>query len=122
METKEGSEIYAVYKSFKLGDAASQYQITINNYSGTAGTYIFNCKAFVVDEFNANISNVFCLSYNKVLLIKTFCSRLMCKHMKPPPHYEKTPDTFALSRKLTYSYHLGYCLSHTFLTGLHRKI
>ncbi|VDI12928.1 Hypothetical predicted protein [Mytilus galloprovincialis] len=37
METKYGKDIYAVYKSFKLGDAASQYQLTVNDYSGTAG-------------------------------------------------------------------------------------
>ncbi|XP_071172677.1 fibrinogen-like protein A [Mytilus edulis] len=42
METKGGSEIYAVYKSFKLGDSASQYQITIDNYSGTAENYLEN--------------------------------------------------------------------------------
>ncbi|XP_071172143.1 angiopoietin-4-like [Mytilus edulis] len=36
METKGGQDIYAVYKSFKLGDAASQYQLTVSGYSGTA--------------------------------------------------------------------------------------
>ncbi|XP_063443438.1 ficolin-3-like [Mytilus trossulus] len=37
METKDGEDIYALYKSFILGDAASQYQLTVNDYSGTAG-------------------------------------------------------------------------------------
>ncbi|CAG2240824.1 unnamed protein product [Mytilus edulis] len=33
METKDGKDSYAVYKSFKLRDAASQYQLTVNDYS-----------------------------------------------------------------------------------------
>ncbi|CAG2240827.1 Angiopoietin-4 [Mytilus edulis] len=37
METRDGEDIYALYKSFILGDAASQYQLTVNDYSGTAG-------------------------------------------------------------------------------------
>ncbi|XP_063443435.1 angiopoietin-4-like [Mytilus trossulus] len=37
MKTPNGQDIYAVYKVFKLGDAASKYQLTVNGYSGTAG-------------------------------------------------------------------------------------
>ncbi|CAC5416144.1 ANGPT4 [Mytilus coruscus] len=40
VETTGGVEMYSVYKSFKLGDAATQYQITVNGYNGNTGTYI----------------------------------------------------------------------------------
>lgn len=37
LETIKGQKTYAIYKTFTLGDAASQYQLTVHNYSGTAG-------------------------------------------------------------------------------------
>lgn len=37
LRDKDGSNVYAKYSNFKVGDAASKYKLTVSGYSGTAG-------------------------------------------------------------------------------------
>jgi hypothetical protein len=36
----DGNEAYAMYSTFKVGDENSKYELTVSEYSGTAGMYV----------------------------------------------------------------------------------
>ncbi|XP_071144329.1 fibrinogen-like protein A [Mytilus edulis] len=66
MVDKNNKKIYAVYKIFVVGDAASKYKLTVGDYSGNAGDYFssHNGKKFTTVDQDNDTFKTNCADYN----------------------------------------------------------
>ncbi|VDI65626.1 Hypothetical predicted protein [Mytilus galloprovincialis] len=66
MVDKNNKTIYAVYKTFVVGDSASKYKLTVGGYSGNAGDYLksHNGMKFTTEDQDNDTFKTNCADYN----------------------------------------------------------
>ena len=70
LEDFNGDTAYALYDSFHIGDAASNYRLSISSYSGTAGdsmagSYSLNNVQFSTEDRDNDVSGINCADFRQ---------------------------------------------------------